>query len=317
MIEGSNDDNKVTAQDVLAQVEGAEVPQAEEQIESIEAQVAEGSETEPKVEEEKEPEQSKEEKLFASKFAALSRKEKAIRERERQLEARMQELEQRLKAKEEPPAQVESEEPIEFRLKRDPFGTLKNLGLDYETLTKIALNDGKLTPEIQMQLMKEEMERQYGSKFKELEEKLTEKEKREQEEKHNQVVQNFKSEIASFVKENATDLELLSVEGDEGVQLVYDVIEEHYNESGKIMDKQEAANLVEEYLLEEAKKRVGLSKIKKLLGASEQKTPSEPKQQKSSVTLSNEQAQTSQPANRFLSDDESKANAAKLIRWVE
>jgi hypothetical protein len=72
-----------------------------------------------------------------------------------------------------------------------------------------------------------------------------------------------------------------------------------------------------ELLLEEAKKRIGLSKIKKLLGASQESPKKELPNKKSSVTLSNTQSQVSQAADRFLSDDESKQQAAKLIKWIE
>jgi hypothetical protein len=318
MVEGQGGITEdISAADVLQQAEGIENVVAEQEeapAESVEVK-ADGTETEVKAEPKKE-EQSQEERLFASKFAALSRKEKALREKERQLETRMQELEQRLNSaqKDEPKQQ---EEPLELRLKKNPFEALQSLGFDYETLAQIALNDGKLTPELQMKLMREELERQYNEKFQQLESKLTEKEQKELEQRHAQVIENFKQEIAEHVGENAAEYELLAIEGEDGVQLVYDVIEEHYNSTGEILDKKDAAMLVENHLLEEAKKRVGLSKIKKLLGASEPKVQTEPKQAKPSVTLSNEQSQTSQPADRFLSDEESLAQAAKLIKWVE
>ena len=304
----------ISAADVLQQADGIENMQAAEGQE-VEKK-AEKAETEPKVEEKKE-EQSKQEKLFASKFAALSRKEKALREKERQIEARMAEIEQRLQAAQPKQEQAELEEPLELRIKKNPFETLKSMGLDYEALTKIALNDGQLPPELQVQLMREELEKKYVSRFEELEKKLTEKEKKEVEERNSQAISNFKSEIGEIISENTENYELLSVEGQDGVNLVYDVIEEHYNEHGEILDVKTAAELVENHLLEEAKKRVGLSKIKKLLGASEPKAQTEPKQTKPSVTLSNEQAQTSQTADRFMSDDESRQVAAKLIKWVE
>ena len=38
------------------------------------------------------------------------------------------------------------------------------MGLSYDKLTELALNDGKLTPEMQMRLMREELEGDYKSK---------------------------------------------------------------------------------------------------------------------------------------------------------
>ena len=74
-------------------------------------------------------------------------------------------------------------------------------------------------------------------------------------------------------------------------------------------------------LLEEAKKRIKLDKIKKLLEASApaQPTPkSKPSEQaKASVTLSNDTSQVQSTKKSFLSDDESTAEVAKLLVWKD
>lgn len=260
------------------------------------------------------PPATEEDKRFAAKFAALTRKEKEVRLKEKKLEARIRELESKTKTEPAPAPQ----ESLDIRLKRNPFETLKELGISYEVLTDMALNQGKPTAELQMQLMREEMDRKYQAKLDEVTNKLKEREEREEQEKQNMTLSQFKRSIADEIKNNTETYELLSVEGDNGIDAVIQVINDHYNETEEIMSTADALNVVEEQLLEEAKKRIELGKIKKLMGASAEKTPEvKPSQpvKKSSVTLSNETTQVQPPSGRFLSDDESKREAAKLIKF--
>ena len=93
---------------------------------------------------------------FDKKFAALSRKEKALRDRELELEQKY--------------GNKEKELPLERRIRANPLKALEELGLDYDKLTELALNDGRLTPDMQMKLMREELENDYREKFNNLEE---------------------------------------------------------------------------------------------------------------------------------------------------
>ena len=197
---------------------------------------------------------------------------------------------------------------------------MQELGIGYETLTQIALNDGNLTPELQMKLMREEMSSSLNSKIEALEKKLAEKEEQEAQSKHEQTITGFKNQIKQHVDSNVEELELVALqEGEEGINLIYDVIAEHYNEYEEVLDVKTAAELVENHLLEEAKKYIGRNKIKKLMGASQETKPQEskPLEKQSSMTLSNEQSQTSSTGRRQMSDEEALREAAKLIRWEE
>lgn len=254
---------------------------------------------------------------FSSKFAALSRKEKDIRHREAQLEQRLAEFEERFnqmqQKQEEPKEEPKQELPLEYRLKKDPLSTLEEMGLSYDVLTKLALNEGEMPPDMQMKLMREELERDYKSKFEELENKILEKEKAEEEQKYQQVIDSFKSQINDFVnKDESYEL----IKANEAEDLVYEVIEEHFNETGRILDTKEAADQVEQYLEEEL--RTVLKKSKKL-GAT--MTPQEAKEslRQATPTLSNSQSAkgVSSADTKPLSPEESKAKAAQMIRWID
>ena len=245
---------------------------------------------------------------FASKFAALSRKEKALRDRESEYESKFEEMERRLAEYE-----AQSQEPEvdwEHMLRNDPLRALEEAGLGYDKLTELALNDGKLTPDMQLAAMRQELENDYQRKFEELEERLNAKEQSEVESYYDSVQENFQDEIAGVVMSDPDRFEL--VQASEASALVYDVIEEHYNETGRVLDIEEAADAVESYLEEEAGKLMKLKKLSSRLGIDPRELEA-----MEQVTLSNDHsAQVNyEGANRMLSDEESKARAARMLQW--
>ena len=237
---------------------------------------------------------------FDRKFAALSRKEKALRDRELELDKKY--------------GNKEKELPLERRIRANPLKALEELGLDYDKLTELALNDGRLTPDMQMKLMREELENDYKDKFNSLEERLNAKEKMEEEAKYDAVKQGFVGEINSFINENKSDFEYVA--HNDATDVVYDVIEEHYNETGRILDIKEAVEAVESYLEEEAEKLLNLGKVKNRLTS--MRDEYEQPQRQSQTTLSNaHSAQGNERVVSKLSDEESKSAMAKMLQWDE
>jgi hypothetical protein len=254
------------------------------------------------------PEEGSNQDQFASKFAALSRKEKALRERESEYESKFEEMERRLADYET--RDQEPEVDWEDMLRNNPLKALEEAGLGYDKLTELALNDGKLTPDMQLAAMRQELENDYKQKFEELEDRLNQREQQEQDTYYDSIQQNFQDEIGNMVQQNPEKFELIAASEADG--LVYDVIEEHYNETGRVLDIEEAADAVESYLEEEANKLMKLKKISNRLGID----PLELEAMEQ-VTLSNDHsAQVNyEGANRMLSDDESKARAARILQW--
>ena len=185
------------------------------------------------------------------------------------------------------------------------------MGLSYDKLTELALNDGQLTPDMQMKLMREEIENGYQSKYKELENRILEKEKNDEQRRYDDIETGFKNEIESFVSSNPEQFEL--IQANEAKDVVYEVIEEHYNETGKILDIKEAAEAVESYLEEEATKLLQLSKVRSKFNPGDNEQ--EPQRQ-SQVTLSNaHSAQANERVAKKLSDEESKRAMAEMLKW--
>ena len=270
---------------------------------------------EEKAQEESKSEQNEQTEQFSSKFAALSRKEKAFRDQQADFDRQMQEF--KLMREEFETSKAPKEEkklPLEYRLKANPMETLSELGLDYETLTNLTLNDGKLTTDMQMKLMKEDMESSYSKKFEELQNRLDEKEKAEEESKYQQTIDNYMGEINQFVESNNEEYEL--IQANNASELVYNVVEEHYNDTGRVLETKEAADAVEAYLMEEAQKLFKVKKLSKLQEAVE--TPEPQIQRQSSPTLSNTlSSQVPHVGEQKLTNDQSKAKIAQLIKWTE
>lgn len=258
-------------------------------------------------EENKPPEATKEPDQFASKFAALTRKERAIKQREAELDARLAKMEAEAAERNK---KYEGYDQLGQRIKNEPLKVLEENGITLEQLSEILLNDGKLTPEQQIARLKEEMTGGFKSELEQLKAQLAEKEAAAEEQKYASIIEGFKEEISDFVTETPETYELINA--NESVDLVYEVIEEHHKETGRVLSIKEAADQVEAYLEEEIKKYASLNKVKSLVGSK-----LEPKKEvQSSPTLSNTQtSQVSNNGRRYLSNEESLAEAAKHIKW--
>lgn len=280
----------------------------------------------------KEVEPKKEDAKLAAKFAALSKKDKEARAREKALEAREKALAEKEKSLAAPKQDAApAKEDLNIRMRRDPFGTMREeWGLDLDVLTKIATNQGKLTPEMQLKLEQETTAKTLEEKIKALEKRLEDEAKtkaeREQQAQQEAAIKEFKGSIGELIKGNAAEYELLGLEEDPA-QIVYEVIEAHYEKTkgfdpeqpdvGRILDIKEAADLVESHLFEEAKKYTSLSKIKGIFAPKEQpKAASEQPKEGATKTLSNEQTGSAPAAQkRALTREEEFAEAAKLIKF--
>ena len=121
------------------------------------------------------------------------------------------------------------------------------------------------------------------------------------------------NEIDAFVNSKPEQFEL--IQANEAKDVVYDVIEEHYNETGKILDIEEAAQAVESYLEEEAEKLLSLGKLRSKFNTGDfEQQP----QRQSQVTLSNaHSAQANERVGRKLSEEESKREMARMLQWDE
>lgn len=317
-----------TNQPEYGQVEGAEpeVQLGEDSSKAIEELVHEMEKKDAlngvvKSEEPLEPVEEKKEPAadprFSKKFAALSRREKQLKAKEAAYSKRLAELEKRLE-KPEPESIPEPvpEIPLKNRLRTDPLKALAEIGLPYEKLTELALNDGNLTPDMQMKLMREEIESGYKSKFEELEKRISDKDQTDKTARYDRIQKNYMRKVGDFVDKNPETYEF--VKANDASNVIYDVVEQHYKESGKILTIKEAADAVESHFEGEAEKLLKLKKVGARLKAfmDQPKEPKTPTPNKP-VTLTNAHSQQSleEQTKRLLSEEESKLEMAKMLTW--
>ena len=279
---------------------------------------------------------------FAAKFAALSRQEKQLYA-ERVAYKAQREAEQREWA-----ARLESTkryEDLRARAKTDRAAAqelLKEAGITFDDLTKLHLNGGKPTAEMIAEQAKAETEA-IRKEMAERDERAKSEAEKAKEERVTQAVASFKAQIDAVLKAKPDDFELTlnyqDSEGKTGADLIYDVIDAHYEATekadgtGRVMSHEDAAKLVEEYLEKDYEEKIlSRKKIQAKIGAktgssadggSAPRAPAHGMVQAGAKpaaarTLTNADQTTVATAPRIQpkSREESLQDVAKLLRWI-
>lgn len=216
---------------------------------------------------------------ISSQYATLARKEKALRQQQQALRAREAELKAKEAALQAPKAPTidESKYVPKDRLTADPFTVLNELGLTYDQLTELALNAPK--PE-QLAMMNEVRALKAEIAALKGETENTKKSFEEnQKQQYTQAMNQIRNEVKHLVK---IDPQFETVAATNSINDVVELIERTFNEDGILMTVEEAAQQVEEYLVEEAIKLAKLKKIQQKIApkpaAPVQKPNSQPEQ---------------------------------------
>lgn len=270
------------------------------------------------------PEQKVEEKKedfdYASRFAALSRREKQLVEKER----RLKELEAQYKNQESVTKSWEEKKQL---FKQNPDAIFEEIGMTFDELInkKLGLEqpaEEENTPDAIYKKLKADLQAELEAKEKAKEE-AEQKRRQELEEQENaQVIESFKSEMVDAIKKNADKYELINYQGN--YDLVFDVIQQYFDEHDEILPIEQAADHVESYLESLVEGATKLKKIQsKLAPKAEAPQPAlsaaktEPAQDQMPKTLSNALAsQSSSVSSESLNLEESKRRAAALLRWT-
>lgn len=213
------------------------------------------------------------------RFNALVAKEKAIAQRSQQSAAKAKQQEQRIAELEaklqgyQPAEQVKTsyQNDLKARALQNPLDVMKDLGLSYEQLTQYVLNDNKPTPELVESRLQREIQAIRDEQSKSLQtqqEALRQQQdqyKQQQVEQYNQAIAQVKSEINDFVGARPEDYALISK--NEASETVFEVMNQHYEGTGRIMKIEEACKLVEDYLEEQALDLFKIAKLQAKLSA--------------------------------------------------
>lgn len=184
---------------------------------------------------------------FARKFAALSKKEKELFLREKELKERMK--------------LVERYETLDKLKAEDPFKFMQEQGVDFDKLVERAAKEGQ-EPTVDDKV--EALQKRLEDALKRLEEK----ERLEAQTKEQQVIDNYRRKVHDEVKADPEKFELIHLS--ESFDDVFDLIHEHFEKTraetgqGEIIPTAQAAQMVEDYLMQSYQKVV---KAKKLMGS--------------------------------------------------
>lgn len=237
---------------------------------------------------------------FSEKFAALTREQKKIWEEKQKLKAIQAEVEAYKKK-------------VELKQK-NPYLFLKEEGLELNQILEMAAKDGE-PPSAEDKIA--ELERKLEARIK----AEQEKEEKEKQAREQEAIDKFRQNLETHIKTKKDDYELINAQNAFGI--VFEVIAQHYDKTlqetgtAEIMDMDKAAQMVETHLTNELQKLKGLKKVSSLFGQQIEAATEQAKPQGSSATLNSSVVpQQSAPKPRPRTIEESKAEAAKLLRWT-
>lgn len=257
------------------------------------------------------PEAPKQDEKVSSRLEVLIKREQQALARERQAKQIEAELEAKMKAFEDRENRVKEFETAKTSNSKK---ALELLGMDYDQLTQSHLNDGAIPPEVQIKKLEERIEHM-RLKNEEAEKRRSDETLKYQELQQQKVINDFKSEITSYVKDNSDRYENIAFE--EAEDEVFALIDKHYSRTidpetgiGKVMDIKEAADKVEEFFEKRELERKKLKKAQALWGITPPAAKKELEKQANKTfqlpkTLTNNLSANTQPRQtRPLSDDE-------------
>lgn len=230
---------------------------------------------------------------LSAQYAQLARKEKQLRAQVLDIKAKEAEIAKREQALTAKDSQYTSDYISKAKLAEDLIGTLTEAGLfDYDKITQGVLNqpsqgDSQVLAELravkaELKSLKSESE---GTK-----KSITEN----QTQQYQQAVRQIRKE-AELLTESDPAYETIKATGN--IEEVVKLIQKTFDEDGYLMTVEDAAQEIENELVEEISKYSSLSKIQKKLGA---KTPSA-QQQNASVNSSTQQQTSAKTLSNSMS----------------
>jgi hypothetical protein len=229
---------------------------------------------------------------MSAKFASLAKKERFARMQlgqVKKLQANLAERERQI---------AERERTWDQEFKTSPLDAIKKRGYSYEDLTKAALNDGKPDASTEVRAVREDIEKLRQEQL-DRDKKAKEDAQSNQQRTEQATIEQFKENISAKIEEKKDTYELVNLWN--AAPLVFDTIEEHYNRTlkegkPKILSIEEACQLTEEYLENEAFEKLSASK-KFQSRFSKLQSKEEPRNQsRESRTLSNDMVSSSAPS---------------------
>jgi len=291
------------SEEVVQEAAAEEAP-SQELMEDVADEAVESAEAPEAPEAPPEPERPD----FSRQFAALARKERALRQKE-------QEIASFSKQREQFEGNSTRLADLQKLAKENPAKLLGELGINYEELTNQVINEGNPTEEQKLRRQNEVLQ----ERIQKIEDIYT-KQREETEQyqikaAHTQLVDNIKN----FVDDSNT---FEMVQHHNAYSLVGEVMQQHYNTTQEVMEYGHAAKLVEDHFMAEAERYLGSSKLqarfRELDKPRESETPEAAEQAVKRVkTLSNSDVakKTETSGSTLESKEKSLERVAAMIKW--
>lgn len=220
---------------------------------------------EPVQEEKKDP-------ALSRQFAQLARQERALRAKVqqemqaiKQQKAELSAQQDAIKVKE---AQYSQGYISKDQLKQDTLRILTESGVTYDELTQQLLNQQSINPQMESYIKRLESQIQ---DLKKGQDEQKQQQSQAQQEQRQAAVRQITVDATDLIKSNPIAYEAINKIGPRGIKETVRLITETYDKEGRVMSVEEAADEVENYLVEENYNMASsISKIKKRIEESAQ-----------------------------------------------
>lgn len=237
----------------------------------------------------------------ADRFAMLARKEQDLFRKQQAVRQQQEVLARQAE-------EIRAFQEAKRQAALNPLDALKQLGLTYEQITEFVLNDNKPTPNAEVQSVRQELE-EFKRQARDEQKRILEEQRALQAQEQQQIIQSFREEVKEYVSQHADTYELTTLYG--GDNLVSDVIEEHFRQSGKLLTIPEAAKLVEEHYEDLARKAQSTKKFAATKqSAAPSQAPTTAAAPKMGTTLSNDLSATATVGPKTQRSDADRIAAA-------
>lgn len=290
------DPNNVSAEELSALNVSTQAP---ESTDESDVNTVDEATVEPK-------EEKKEDPALSRQFAQLARQERALRAKAQQQDQSYKAREAALDAREKALGEKPTFDPKDYisrsRLQQDALGVLEAEGIsNYEQLTERAVSRVPVDPILNetIQALKAQIEELKGSVS-----KSSEDYQAQQQAQYQTALKQIETEARALVRANPEEFEAIAKTGT--IRQVVKLIEDTYNKDGVLMSVEEAAQEVENYLVDENfKMSTSIQKIQKRMDAanasrqqSDVKTQANNKQTQGMKTLTNSASSSRQLSSK-------------------
>lgn len=271
--------NAITTEEMSAVAPKTEQPK---EIATVETPVADTPQEEPK-----------QDPALSRQFAQLARQERTLQAKAKQQDAALKAREAAITAKE---AELQAQANLyrtdyiqKARLKQDALGVLEAEGIaTYDDLTQRAISRQPVDPQLQAKIDKLEAT---ITELKTANENTQKSYQEQQQQNYQEAIKQITRDARDLVK---VDPAFEAIRATGSVKDVVDLIKRQHAKDGTVLSVEEAAQAVEEYLVEEATKLTRIEKIKQRMnqssatkGPSTQQTQASKQTQPTMKTLTN------------------------------